>query len=183
MSLKLALPPAAIQQQYEEVSSSVEVGGKTFNLRLLKDVSFIPPLSQVTSASVVPVIRPGRIIATILERGPDIPGGHVETYDYTVERTIEREAYEEACIILTQPMYLIGIIASDYATEDATDGTYMLIAAGRVGHTDAFNASFESFGRKEMAHDEFLDQYRAGSSAMMRELIDRTHSLRHVLFG
>ncbi len=39
--------------------------------------AFSPPFEQVTSVSVVPVTSDGRLVATVLDRGVDVPGGHV----------------------------------------------------------------------------------------------------------
>jgi len=44
---------------------------------VLRGRGFMPPFDAVTSVSVVPFTEDGRIVSVMLDRGIDLPGGHV----------------------------------------------------------------------------------------------------------
>lgn len=182
MSFPLSIHSTADQQYYSEIKSVEKIKGKNVNFCLLRDVYTIPNLEKITSVAVVPLIRSDEMVAILLERGLDIPGGHVEATDDRVVGTVKREAYEEARISLANPLYLIGIISSDYMGNTPEQTTYMLITVGRVDRLDDFVAEFESTGREIVATSEFLERYTAGSHAMMEEFINRSRSLSGKLF-
>lgn len=177
MPSTLRLPSAAAQQQYSEVKAIETIKGKAVNLHLLKSVDSTPPLSRITSASVIPFVQQGMMVAAVLERGLDIPGGHIEADDGGVVPAIKREAYEEARISLVEPLHLIGVILSDYHGGGPEYATYMLIATGRVAAMDDFVAEFESTGREVVTTGEFLGRYKAGSYEIMEEIIKRARLL------
>lgn len=122
------------------------------------------------------------LIVIQLERGIDIPGGHVEPFDADIAATAKREAAEEAAIELGEPVYVIGIITSDYKGSAPGDIMYMLITVGRVAKINRFMAKFESVNRVQMTPDAFLRKYQAGSQAMMDELMSRAKKMCTELF-
>lgn len=178
----LHIPPVAAQQHYREIKFYSIVKGKKVNFCVLKNVDTVPVFSKVTSAAVIPFVEKNTMVATLLERGLDIPGGHVENSDSGIIQTIKREAYEEARISLADPLYLIGVISSDYRGKKPEQTTFMLITAGRVNGMDDFVAEFESIDRKTVTTEEFLNSYKAGSQDMMREIILRARGLSDELF-
>ena len=173
------LLPAPNQLHYKEVRSRETIKGKVVNLCLLNSIDSVPDHSLVTSASIIPFMESSLMVATVLQRGLDIPGGHVEASDNGIVQTIKRETYEEACLSLADPLYLIGIIASDY---DPKKTTYMLITTGRVDALDDFVAIHESVGREILSPDDFLARYEAGPRDMMQELLKRAYTLSSEFF-
>ena len=173
---QILIPPDDAQQNYKEVRYSWPIKGREVTFCLLPKVEHIPKLNAITSAAVVPLIGSETMVAVSLERGLDIPGGHLEAGDKNIVDTIRREAYEEACIHLAEPLYLIGIISSDYYGKSPEQTTYMAIAAGRVASMGDFTANFESTGREVVLMNEFLTRYNAGSQEIMREIIKRANT-------
>lgn len=182
MSSALLIPSIPAQQHYSEIKFVENIKGKDVNFCVLKEVENVPKLDQVTSVAVIPFIQQDTIITTVLRRGLDIPGGHVEASDNGVADTARREAYEEARISLADPLYLIGIISSDYMGTTPELTTYMLITVARVETVDDFISEFESTGREMITTTKFLEQYVAGSHTMMSEVIQRAKSLNDELF-
>lgn len=182
MSSSLLIPSAADQQHYGAVKFVENIKGKSVNLCLLKNVRDIPNPEKVTSIAVIALIQNDEMVATVLKRGLDIPGGHVEATDDGVVGTVKREAYEEARISLADPLYLIGIISSDYMGDAPEQITYMLITVGQVDRLDDFVAEFEATSREIVTTGEFLERYTAGSHEMMEEIIHRARSLYGKLF-
>lgn len=182
MPSSLLIPSAADQHYYSEIKFVQNIKGKNVNFCLLRNACDIPDLDKVTSAAVIPLTRNDEMIATVLKRGLDIPGGHVEATDDGIIGTVRREAHEEARIFLANPLYLIGIISSDYMGHTPEQITYMLITLRRVARLDDFVAEFESMGREAVTTSEFLDRYTAGSHEMMEELINRARILSGKLF-
>jgi ADP-ribose pyrophosphatase YjhB (NUDIX family) len=179
---KLQIPSATAQQYFNEVTFTDIVKGKRVNFRVLKSVNTIPPLYRITSAAVVPFIDQDKIVTTVLQRGLDIPGGHVEVSDEGIVNTIKREANEEACLSLTDPLFLIGVISSDYKGKSPEHTTYMLITAGKVGALTEFTPRCESINREIVSTSEFLDRYTAGSHEMMEEIIARARGVSGIFF-
>jgi len=66
--------------------------GRVVNF-LPREKGFMPPFDAVTSVSVVPFTDDGRLVAVLLDRGIDLPGGHVQEGEQTVEEVARREAY------------------------------------------------------------------------------------------
>ena len=154
--------------------------GRVVHFVLHKEVGeqLLPDFGVVTSVAVLPFIDEHTIVAAQLERGIDIPGGHVEQFDVDATATVVREAQEEAGIELAQPIYLLGIIESDYKDEP----TYMLVMTTRVAKLNPYVPQLESLGREQVALDVFLRRYTANSGEMMKELCKRAKALSHELF-
>src|SRR5665811_906361 len=112
--------------------------------------------SAVTSASVVPFLADGRLVAAILDRGVDLPGGHVAVTDESFEATVRREALEEAGVRLGR-LVLASVIESDYFGPSHL--TYMLSYVGEVVELGTVSTEHESMGRRVLSVDEFLDGY------------------------
>lgn len=173
----LTLPSEEIQNTFTEMIYTVIVKGRSVHFCLQKSVEKIPDFENITSASVIPFVSKTEIIVTQLARGVDIPGGHTEPIDKDIVATVERESAEEACIQLTQPLYVIGVISSDYKGPDPEDVTYMIITTSKVSSLNNFVAKFESSGRVEMTIEDFLRKYKAGSHEVMAELLSRARMI------
>ncbi len=131
---------------------------------------FVPPFEQVTSVSVVPFTADSRIVAALLERGVDLPGGHVQEGETSVEQVARREALEEAGIGL-RDIRVALVIQSDYYGNAPEDLTYMVMVAARVDAYHEFAPNEESSGRVVLDGEEFLRRYTAGDTQAMRRII------------
>jgi len=140
---------------------------------------FMPPFDKVTSVSVVPFTADGQIVAAILERGVDLPGGHVQEGERAFDEVARREAYEEAGITL-RDVRVAQVIQSDYYGSAPDDLTYMVQATAFVDAFADFIPTDESSGRVMLSIDEFLRRYIAGDTEMMRRIVAAAHE---VLFG
>ncbi|MCK9877648.1 NUDIX domain-containing protein [Frankia sp. Ag45/Mut15] len=127
-----------------------------------------PPFEQVTSASVVAVTDDGHLVVAELTRGLDIPGGHVQRGESSLEQTIRREAWEEIRARLG-PLHPVEVIESDHFGPD--DLTYMVIRTARVRDLGTWESTHESAGRRILAPEDFLARYRGDDPALMRHLV------------
>ncbi len=144
-----------------------------------RENGFMPPFDAVTSVSVVPFTDDGRLVAVLLDRGIDLPGGHVQEGERTVEEVARREAYEEARIALRN-VHVTTVIQSDYYGSAPKELTYMVQAAAFVDRLHPFMPTVESSGRIVVGVDEFLERYTAGDKGLMRHIID---AAREALFA
>ena len=133
-------------------------------------LSFIPPFEQVTSVSVVPFTEDGRIVCALLERGIDLPGGHVKENESDCEQTAHRETKEEAGITIKN-LSMCAVIESDYYGSEAEKLTYIVIYAATVASIDPFEPDLESFGREILDVPEFLARY-SGNRVMMQKCLN-----------
>jgi len=173
----IIIPDAKLQTTYQEVIATEKLSGRTAKLKLLESIDSLPTFAAITTASVIPFLDKDKLVATLLPRGIDIPGGHTESYDKDVACTLIREAKEETGIDLSLPLYAIGVISWDWCDADPTKTTYMLIATSTVATLNDYTASYESLGRQIVSPEHFLNQYTAGSHAMMTELIKRAQAI------
>jgi len=131
---------------------------------------FAPPFEQVTSVSVVSFADDGRIVAALLRRGVDLPGGHVQEGEMSVEQVARREALEEGGIGL-RDIRIALVIQSNYYGTAPEDLTYMVMVAARVDAYHQFVPNEESSGRVMLDSEEFLRRYTAGDTEAMRSII------------
>ena len=149
----------------------VSLDGREFTLRFLgPDAPYDP--AAVTSAAVVPFLTDVRIVAAVLDRGIDLPGGHVEAEDTSIEETVRREALEEAGIEVG-PLVLASVIESDYFGPSRL--TFMLSYVAMVVGFGPVSTEHESFGRRIVSIEEFLSEYR-GDSRDMQLILKRALS-------
>lgn len=142
--------------------------GRSFNVQYRTSSTDFDQ-SAVTSASVTAFMPDGRLALALLDRGPDLPGGHVNTADRSIEDTVRREAMEEAGLTLG-PLTLSCVIESDYFGQDKL--TYMLNYAAWVEELTDVPNEFESSGRTILAVREFLDSYTGGDVAGMSRIVN-----------
>jgi 8-oxo-dGTP diphosphatase len=129
---------------------------------------------SVTSVCVLAFTKSANhLIAVLLPRGLDIPGGHVTTYDESIEATARREAMEEAAISITAPI-LIGYLESN-ALIDSIGITHIAMVAAMVEELLPFNDRYDAIERQILSPSDFLREYR-GDKMLMQELINRAQS-------
>jgi len=127
-----------------------------------------PPLRAVTSAAVVAVRDDGSLLLAELDRGVDLPGGHVQHGDASAEEAARRETWEEVRAELAD-LILVEVVESDYFGPD--DLTYMLIYAARVRRLHPWTDGHESAGRVELAPADFLGRYQGTHPDLMRHYV------------
>jgi 8-oxo-dGTP diphosphatase len=129
----------------------------------------IPPFHQVTSVSVIPFTKSGDIVAVRLRhRGLDIPGGHVESGEKIPQATLEREAMEEACISITNPV-LTEVVESDFFDERPS---FMLVYTAFVNKLYPFQTPDNEMSDERLivTPKKFIEQYQ-GNKQLMTEAI------------
>ncbi|CAO5231146.1 NUDIX hydrolase [Frankia sp. AgKG'84/4] len=127
-----------------------------------------PPIDRVTSAAAVAITDDGRLVLAELDRGPDLPGGHVRRDEMSVDETVRREAWEEIRARLGE-LRPVEVIESDHFGPG--DLTYMVIRAARVRELASWVRTHESAGRLVIPPEEFLRRYRGDDPALMRHLV------------
>lgn len=149
---------------------TVVVKGRVVNFVQIES-GFLPPLHKITSVAVVPFLPDGQMVAVTLSRGLDLPGGHVQKQDYSIEATARREAWEEAKVRLGE-VRVARVIQSDYYGHTPAELTYMIIVVGAVIELGDFEASMEVSGREALSTENFIARYSAGDKNEMRKIID-----------
>lgn len=134
------------------------VKGRTVNF------TYLPPhevrdFAKVTSVCVIPFTDDGQMVATIIDRGIDFPGGHVQEGETTLQQTADREAMEEACITL-HPLKVVSYIESDFYGAEPDQLTYMVVTTARVKEILPFTANEEALGREILPPEAFLQRYQ-----------------------
>lgn len=152
--------------------------GQQVNFVLLEPLT-VPALEKITSVAVVPFTPEGHIVAAVLDRGVDLPGGHMQEAENTIEETARREVMEEVGITL-KDLFVIKVIQSDYYGSAPDDLTYMIILTAFVQELQTFTPNLESTGRLVLDIEDFLAQYTAGDREQMRSLVVAGHAR---LFG
>ena len=137
---------------------------------VLLEPDVLPAFDKITSVVVVPLTPDGRMVAALLDRGVDLPGGHVLDTERTIEEAARREVMEEVGITLKE-LIAVKVIQSDYYGSDPELLTYMVLLTAFVASFEEFAPSLESQGRRILSTEEFLAQYTAGDSAWMRSLV------------
>lgn len=131
------------------------------------------PFEHVTSVAAIPFTANGRLVAVRLrKRGLDLPGGHVETHETSVEQTLRREVIEEACMTIQSPV-LVETIQSDYFGTPS----YMQLYAVLIDELHDFVPSDEASERVIISPEEYITQYTAGNRALMWQAITKAQYL------
>lgn len=133
---------------------------------------FIPPFEQVTSVGVIAFTREGKVAVTLQSRGFDIPGGHVQRGDRSLEETARREALEEARVTLGKVEYL-GALRSNYYSEP----TYIVLMAAMVEQVLPFAPSPDHRLRLFLTPEQFASVYSAGDRERMQAAVRQARAL------
>jgi 8-oxo-dGTP pyrophosphatase MutT (NUDIX family) len=132
--------------------------------------AFLPAFEKITSVLVVPFTQDGLIVCALLDRGIDLPGGHVQIGEFTCEEAARREVMEEVGVSLGE-LKLVKVIQSDYYGSEVEQLTYIVVMAGFVEDIFADDYIHESSGRSIIDVDEFISQYQAGNKDDMRRIV------------
>ncbi|RAL57602.1 hypothetical protein BLD25_01570 [Candidatus Gracilibacteria bacterium GN02-872] len=141
--------------------------GKSFNFTF-KENDFNFPKDRVTSIAGVIFDENGDIVTIELDRGIDIPGGHIKIGE-TIKEALIRECMEEAFIEIDD-LKISSIIESDYFGTKKEDLTYMLIFSGKLKKELLFQENKESKKRIYISPKDFLLNY-TGNKEFMEKII------------
>jgi 8-oxo-dGTP pyrophosphatase MutT (NUDIX family) len=128
------------------------------------------PFSRITAVAVVALLRSGEIVSVVQRRGIDIPGGHVQEGETSIEEVAMREAREEAEITL-EPIIPIAYLRSPTPLADGTCPSYIAVVGAFVRDLLPFENRDEE-ARVICSVDNFVDRYSAGDRAIMRTLVE-----------
>ncbi|QIA27554.1 NUDIX domain-containing protein [Thermaerobacter sp. PB12/4term] len=132
----------------------------------------VPSFEQVTSVGVVAFTAEGKVVVTLQSRGFDIPGGHVQLGDRTLEETARREALEEARVTLGKVEYL-GALRSNYYTVP----TYIVLMAAMVDQVLPFEPTPCHRLRLFLTPEQFGSVYSAGDRERMQKAVNQARAL------
>lgn len=157
---------ATTQEKPDKRRTPPSPGHKT-NFRL-REAGFVPPFDAVTAVSTIAFTADGHIVAAEENRGPDLPGGHVQEGENSAEETARREADEEAGIELGA-ITLLRAIESDRYGSAPEELTYMLIVTALVTREGPVPPGM---CKHIMTVEEFKQQHRGLRKEMICELVD-----------
>lgn len=125
---------------------------------------------RVTCVVILPFTMTGDLVLVRLNRGLDIPGGHVQKHETTIAQVARRETLEEAAISLGE-LYVTGIIESDYFGSQPKELTYIIVVSCFVQEIYPFVANEEVFERLIIPPHDFLPEYKTTTKEMMQQMI------------
>jgi 8-oxo-dGTP pyrophosphatase MutT (NUDIX family) len=126
---------------------------------------------QITCVVVLPFTLDGKLVTVRLKRGLDIPGGHVQAHETSIEQVAHRETLEEAAVTLDE-LYITGIIESDYFGSQPEELTYIVVVSAFAREIRPFTPNDEALERLIITPHEFLTEYQVTNNEMMRKMID-----------
>jgi 8-oxo-dGTP pyrophosphatase MutT (NUDIX family) len=132
--------------------------------------TFLPAFEKITSVLVVPFTQDGLIVCALLDRGIDLPGGHVQIGEVTCEETARREVMEEVGVSLGE-LKLVKVIQSDYYGSEPQQLTYLVVMTGFVEEILTSDYTHESLGRSIVDVEEFIAEYQAGNREDMQRIV------------
>jgi 8-oxo-dGTP pyrophosphatase MutT (NUDIX family) len=177
-------PKIQIKYQHQKMPdkrriSETQASQSNFNLiRLINDFNAIAyphcalpiAFAQITCVVVLPFTLDGNLVTVRLQRGLDIPGGHVQAHETSIEQVARRETLEEAAVTLAE-LFLTGIIESDYFGSQTEELTYIIVVSAFVDEIHPFIANDEASERLIIPPQEFLKEYQVGNNEMMGRMI------------
>jgi len=141
-------------------------------------VGSVPPVQATLSSHCIPFTADGKIVAiNVLDRGIDIPGGHIDG-DETAIEAMQREAREEAQITISDPKLIdVWQLSSANAQLGLSKRPYLLLFSAGVESMNDFTANDEVSERLILSPDEFIAQY-FGDKNQARIIVDRALAVR-----
>ncbi len=137
----------------------------------------VPPFSQVTSVGVVAFTPDGKhLVTTLQSRGVDLPGGHAQNQERSLEEVARREAMEEAQVELGQIAF-VRALASDFYGTAPNDLTYLVTVAAVIEEINPFRPNLSHARRLFLTPEQFLSLYSAGDRQRMADLVWDSHRL------
>ncbi len=159
-----------MNDQHLDRKRTHDVKGKKVTFTFRAPESITPAFAKITSVVVAPFDENGNlVVAKLIKRGVDLPGGHTQVGDHSIEDTARRECAEEAFITLGA-LKIASFIESDYFGSAPEQLTYMVVVAATVGQLNPVVPNEESAGRDILSPDQFLQLYQ-GNAELMRDIL------------
>lgn len=152
------------QEAEKFLGGKVKPEERKWFVQIVKSES-LPPHAEVTAVATVACLG-DKILFIRNKRGWDIPGGHVEEIDESIEQTAKRELLEEACAECGE-FRLVGYMISDFYPDRET---YIAILKTEVTSLFNFSPQHETVERKLMSPKECKEFYY-GNSALIEGLL------------
>jgi 8-oxo-dGTP pyrophosphatase MutT (NUDIX family) len=127
------------------------------NFQLI-DISTPINFEQITTVIVFPFTDDGKLVTVSLKRGLDIPGGHVQTHETSIEAVARRETLEEAAATLGE-IHICGIIQSDYFGTEPDKLSYIIAVTAFIAQIHPFTPNYEASARLIITPEAFLQEY------------------------
>lgn len=136
-------------------------------------LKFIPPLHHTITAHCIPITDDGRIVAAdVIDRGVDIPGGHIDDGE-TAEETMRRETLEETFVNVDTPILVnVWRLSSENPKIGLREKPYLLLYTAKVTSFEDFKPNNEVSRRLVLTPDEFVEQY-FGDKSQARKMVDQ----------
>jgi 8-oxo-dGTP diphosphatase len=125
-------------------------------------IESVPSDHEVITSACVPLTNNNEVIAVnIIGRGVDIPGGHIDPGETSIE-AMRRESYEEATIKVGNPVLIDVLKVTSLDKRLGLDHKpYMLIYTARVLELGDFVINDEVSERLVLPQEEFVSLYFA----------------------
>lgn len=127
-------------------------------------------ISRVKIVGVIAFTAGGKIVAVTVDRGIDLPSGHVEPHDPSPEHAARREVTEETGITLGPLVHLAYYRMATEAEPEAD--RYLAIYTAEVLDMGVFHPNDEARERIVLSPEEFADRYRPDQVALFRALVE-----------
>ncbi len=107
-----------------------------------------------------------------LNRGIDIPSGHVEDFDKTYFDTARRELFEETGATIGHVTPIMIMQSQSYEhSEHNNEPSYMVVLTGTVSDLGVFEQTDEIQSRHFLSPEEFLEAYEGDHPGDMQKII------------
>lgn len=123
-------------------------------------IDSVSDVQETLTSHCVPFTSDGKIVAVnIIDRGIDTPGGHIDNNETAIE-AMQREAYEEAQIMIENPM-LIDVWRLESTDEQLglAQKPYLLLYTVDVVSMEDFAPNGETDERLVLDPEEFIEKY------------------------
>lgn len=154
------------QQEIEKFLGGRVAGEKrNWFVQVVKAES-LPPETEVTAVAIVACLN-NKILFIRNKRGWDIPGGHIEKSDATLEEAVKRELAEETCV-QCHKVELTGYMVSDYYPDRPT---YIAIFRTELSSVPKFEPRHETLECQLVSPKEAVNLYY-GNPTLIKTVIN-----------
>lgn len=138
----------------------------------------VPGIEKTLTSHCIPFTADGKIVAvTIIDRGVDIPGGHIEDNETAIE-AMQRESKEEAQISIENPILIdVWRLASTNDELGLLEKPYLLLYTATISSMEDFIPNNEASERLILDPEDFIAKY-FGDTQQARAMIDRALAAR-----
>ncbi|HEY8992879.1 MAG TPA: NUDIX domain-containing protein [Candidatus Microsaccharimonas sp.] len=151
--------------------------GSTIEAKTL-GIDFLPDIQETLTSHCVPLTVDGKIVAVnIINRGIDIPGGHIDDNETAIE-AMQREAHEEARISIENPVLIdVWRLTSANNQLGLSQKPYLLLYTANVVSMEDFVPNHEADERLILEPEDFIAKY-FGDKQQARVMVERALAAR-----